>query len=236
MRAYIILLILFSSILLSVDNEVSIDQSGATFNLDVEQLGSGNLIGGQSAAAGSMTALDLDGATMTLDINQIGDSNKFRGDITSDTFIGFFEFDGDSNVFDIQVDPTNTYGADSSNLQIDVTGSQNDMSLDQAVSSIASSLDLDWTIQGDLNTIDVDIDIDSATNFLDIDGDDNTVDYDGDGYAGGYFKLIHDGNQRTFDITQASTTDNDWLSITSNGNSGTLCVIQNDSGTSTSCP
>ena len=64
------------------DNEISIDQAGATLNLDVEQLGSGNLIGGQSAAAGSMTALDLDGTTMTIDINQIGDANLFRGDIT----------------------------------------------------------------------------------------------------------------------------------------------------------
>ena len=65
------------------DNEISIDQAGGTLNLDVEQLGSGNLIGGQSAAAGSMTALDLDGATMTIDINQIGDANLFKGDITS---------------------------------------------------------------------------------------------------------------------------------------------------------
>ena len=53
------------------DNEISIDQTGATANLDIEQLGSGNLIGGSTATAGSMTALDLDGATMTLDINQL---------------------------------------------------------------------------------------------------------------------------------------------------------------------
>ena len=63
------------------DNEISIDQTGATANLDIEQLGSGNLIGGSTATAGSMTALDLDGATMTLDINQLGNSNLFRGDI-----------------------------------------------------------------------------------------------------------------------------------------------------------
>ena len=61
-----------------------------------------------------MTPLDLDGGTMTLDINQIGDSNKFLGDITADNFTGFFEFDGSSNTFNIQVDPTNTYGADGS--------------------------------------------------------------------------------------------------------------------------
>ena len=129
---------IFSFSLFAADNEVSIDQLGGTLNLDIEQLGSGNLIGGQSATAGSMTPLDLDGNTMTIDINQIGDSNLFKGDITSDTFTGFFEFDGDSNIFDIQVDPTNTYGADSSNLNIDVTGNSNDMSLDQATVAMAS--------------------------------------------------------------------------------------------------
>ena len=217
------------------DNEISIDQAGATLNLDVEQLGSGNLIGGETATAGSMTALDLDGTTMTIDINQIGDANLFRGDITSDTFTGFFEFDGNQNEFDIQVDPTNTYGADTSNLNIDVTGNSNDMSLDQATSAMASTLDLDWIIQGDSNTIDVDIDVDLATNYMDIDGDSNTIDYDGDGYQGGYFYLDHTGNSRTINVTQASTLDNDWLRIISNGSSGTFCIIQNDQGTSTSC-
>ena len=227
--------LMMTVVVLGADNEVSIDQVGATLNLDVEQLGSGNLIGGQNATAGSMTPLDLDGATMTLDINQIGSSNLFKGDITSDTFTGFFEFDGDSNVFDIQVDPTNTYGADSSNLNVDVTGNSNDMSLDQATAAMASTLDLDWIIQGDSNTIDADIDVDLATNYMDIDGDSNTIDYDGDGYQGGYFYLDHTGNNRTFNITQASTLDNDWLKILSNNNSGTVCVIQNDHGTTTSC-
>ena len=55
------------SVLYGADNEIYIDQSGATFNLDVEQLGSGNIIGGVDAAAGSMTALDLDGGTQTID-------------------------------------------------------------------------------------------------------------------------------------------------------------------------
>ena len=100
---------LFVVSFLYADNEVYVDQVGATFNLDIEQLGSSNLIGGANAISGTMTALDLDGITMTLDINQIGDSNKFLGDITADTFTGFFEFDGDGNNFNIQVDPTNTW-------------------------------------------------------------------------------------------------------------------------------
>jgi hypothetical protein len=34
------------------DNEVYVDQVGATFNLDIEQLGSSNIIGGLNSVAG----------------------------------------------------------------------------------------------------------------------------------------------------------------------------------------
>tara|TARA_R100001086_G_C11824023_1_gene254819 strand:- start:697 stop:1398 length:702 start_codon:yes stop_codon:yes gene_type:complete len=218
------------------DNEIYVDQVGATFNLDIEQLGSSNIIGGANAVAGTMTALDLDGVTMTLDINQIGDSNKFLGDITSDTFTGLFDFDGDSNTFNIQVDPTNTYGADSGNLNVDVDGSSNTFTLDLATNDLASTLDLDWIIQGSSNTFDFDIDVDQATSYVDVDGDSNSVTYDGDGYTGAYFYLDQTGNSRSFNIEQQSTLASDWLKILSSGNNGSVCVIQNDGGTSTSCP
>jgi len=229
------LLIVASALAFGADNEIFVEQAGATANIDLEQLGSGNIIGGATASAGSMTALDLDGASMTLDINQIGDSNKFLGDILADSLIGFFEFDGDSNTFNIQVDPTNTHGADSSNLNVDVTGTSNTFTLDLATADMASSTDLDWIIQGDSNTLDFDIDYDSGTSFVDIDGDSNNVTFDGDGYAGGYFYLDQTGSSRTFNIDQQSTLDNDWLKILSTGSNGTVCVVQSDGGTSTSC-
>ena len=143
---------------LYADNEIYIDQSGNNANIDLEQLGSSNIIGGLDAATGSMTPLDLDGLNLTLDINQIGSSNKFLGDILGDSITGFFEFDGDSNVFDIQVDPTDTYGADSGDYNVDVTGSSNDFNLNVATNALASTLDLDWVINGDSNTLDFDID------------------------------------------------------------------------------
>lgn len=229
------LLIVASALAFGADNEIFVDQSGATANIDLEQLGSGNIIGGATASAGSMTALDLDGTSMTLDINQIGDSNKFLGDILADSLVGFFEFDGDSNTFNIQVDPTNTHGADSSNLNVDVTGTSNTFTLDLATADLASSTDLDWIIQGDSNTLNFDIDYDAGTSFVDIDGDSNSVTFDGDGYAGGYFYLDQTGSSRTFNIDQQSTLDNDWLKILSTGSNGTVCVVQSDGGTSTSC-
>ena len=229
---------IMSAPLFAADNEIFVDQSSGSSNsnMDLEQLGSGNIIGGIDATAGSMTALDLDGTAMTLDINQIGDSNKFLGDITADSYTGFFEFDGNSNTFSMNTDKTNTYGADSSNINVDVTGSSNTFTLNHATVALASTLDLDWIINGSSNSITSAIDIDGATNYMDIDGSDNTVTYDGDGYAGGYFWLDHTGSNRTFNIQQQSTLDNDWLKIISTGSTtSTVCVIQNDQGTSTSC-
>ena len=224
-----------ASLLYGADNEIYVDQSGATANIDLEQLGSGNIIGGLESAAGNMTPLDLDGLNLTLDINQIGNTNKFLGDIYGDSITGFFEFDGDSNTFTIQGDPTNTYGIDSSNYNVDVTGSSNTFTLDHGTTALAATLDLDWIVNGDSNTFDFDINYDGATNYVDVDGDDNTVNFTGSGYAGGYFYLDQTGDNRTFNIQQLSTQDNDWLKILSNGNNGTVCVIQNDQGTSTSC-
>lgn len=217
------------------DNEIYVSQAGANANIDLEQLGSSNIIGGLNSVAGTLTAFDLDGINLTLDINQIGNSNKFLGDIYGGSVTGFFEFDGDSNTFTIQADPDNTYGIDSSNYYVDVTGSSNTFTLDAGTTAITETLDLDWIINGDSNTFDFDINYDGATNYVDVDGDSNTVNFSGSGYAGGYFYLDQTGSSRTFDITQSSTLASDYLKIISTGSNGTMCVIQNDSGTSTSC-
>jgi len=219
----------------SDDNEIYVDQVGATANIDLEQLGSGNIIGGLNSAHGSMNPFDLDGATMTLDVNQIGNNNKMLGDINADTFTGIFDFDGDTNSYTIQVDPGNANSADNANVNVNVDGSTNTMSLDLATNALSSGADIDTIVQGSSNTVHIDLDVDSGTNYIDLDGDSNTVDYNGDGYAGVYFKLEHDGSTRSFDIDQQSTQDNDWLRVLSNGSGGSVCINQSDQGTSTSC-
>ena len=177
---------------------------------------------------------------MTLDINMIGDTNKFLGDILANNFTGLYNFTGDTNTFTIQVDPTNTYGANGTNQNVAVTGNSNTFTLNQGTTALAASLDLDWIIQGNNNQVTSNINIDGATNFMDIDGNDNAVTYTGTGVtasAGGYFYLDHTGGSRTFNISQLSTLDNDWLKIisVSGTTASTVCVIQNDQGTSTSC-
>jgi len=234
----LLLLILLSGPLTAADNEIFLDQSSGASesNIDLEQLGSGNIIGAAGSTAGDVSAFVFSGTAATLDINQIGDSNKWLGKIIGDSYTGFYEFDGNSNSFTTSVDPTNTYGADSSNVNVDVTGSSNTFTLNQATTALASTLDLDWIIDGSSNTITSTINVDSATNYVNIDGNDNALTHTASGFAGNYFYLDHDGSNRTFNITQSSTLDNDWLKILSSGTStSTVCVVQNDQGTSTGC-
>ena len=138
----------------------------------------------------------------------------------------------------VATDTSNTYGADSSNVNVAVTGSSNTLTLNQATTAAAGTIDLDWVIQGSNNVVTSTINIDQATNYMDIDGSDNTITYSGTGVnasSGGYMWLDHTGGSRTFDITQASTLANDWVTITSSGSNGSVCVQQNDQGTAVGC-
>ena len=234
--------ILFMSLSLVADNEISVTQAGNSAAIDLEQLGSSNLIGGTSAESGSMTALDLDGVSMILDINQIGSSNVFRSDaIDGDNFTGFIEFTGDSNVFDILMDSTGLIDSDYVNLNINVTGSSNTFDLAIAEDDDASYLDLDWIITGGSNEFDFDIDYANAINYVDVNGSSNTLNFSGSGYAGntssdsGYFYLDLDGSSNTIDVTQSSTLARDYLKIISNTSNSNICIKQDDSGGSTSC-
>ena len=236
------LFILLLSATLLADNEIYVDQSGSNASIDLEQLGSTNLIGGTSAVSGTMTALDLDGASMILDINQIGSSNVFRSDgIDGDNFTGFFEFDGDSNVWDLLMNSTGLITADYVDLNIDVTGSSNEADIKIAENADSSYLNLDWIITGDSNVFDFDIDYENAVNYMDINGSTNTINFTASGYSGttasdsGYFNLDLDGSNNTLDITQSSTLARDWLSISTNSSNSNICVVQNDGGTTTSC-
>ena len=235
-------LALFLSLSVYADNEIYVDQTGNSASIDLEQLGSSNLIGGTEATSGTMTALDLDGVSMTLDINQIGSSNIFRSDaIDGDNFTGYFEWNGDSNVMDILMNSTGLISADYVNLNIDVTGSSNDFDIAIAENSDSSYLDLDWVILGDSNILDFDIDYENAINYLDINGSSNEIDFIASGYSGttsadsGYFYLDLDGSSNDIDITQSSTLARDYLKIISNTSNSNICVVQNDQGTSTGC-
>jgi len=236
-----VLIALFLSVGLFADNEIYIDQTGNNAAIDLEQLGGSNIIGGENAVSGTMTAAILNGLNMTLDINQIGSSNKFLTDgILGDSFTGFFEFDGDSNQWDFSMDTSGLNTADSNDINIDITGSFNIADIDIAEVSGASYLDIDWIIDGDSNDATVDIDADYATMFMDILGDSNTLTFIQSGYGASsldakYFYLDLDGSNNNMTLKQQSTLAADWLKIESNASNSNICVIQNDSGTTTTC-
>ena len=232
---------MFLSVGLFADNEIYIDQTGNNAAIDLEQLGSTNIIGGDDATAGSMTKAILNGTTMILDINQIGSSNKFLTDgIIGDNFTGFFEFDGDSNEWDFSMDTSGLNTADNNDINIDVTGSLNIADIDIGEDDAANYLDIDWIIDGDSNEATVDIDVDYATVYWDILGDSNDITFIQSGYGASssdakYFYLDLEGSSNTAVIKQQSTLAADWLKIESNASNSNICVIQNDGGTTTSC-
>ena len=236
-----ILLLLLMSFGVYADNEIYIDQTGNNVNIDIEQLGSSNLIGGLQATNGSMTAAILNGGTWTFDINQIGSSNKFLTDgIYGDNFTGFFEFDGDSNEFEFSMDTTGLNGADFVNAFVDVTGSSNTFDFDFGETAGIDYLDFDLILDGDSNDFTFDIDSDYYTAYIDIFGDSNTMTLEKSGYGasssdGGYFYLDLNGSTNTINVEQTSTLALDWLKIESDASNSTICVIQSDGGTSTSC-
>tara|TARA_R100001463_G_scaffold1211_3_gene5419 strand:- start:4836 stop:5555 length:720 start_codon:yes stop_codon:yes gene_type:complete len=237
-----LVLLLFLSFGLYADNEVFVSQTGSNAVIKLEQLGSSNLIGGTNASAGSLTALGLSGSDMTLTINQIGTSNLFKADdFNGDNVTAYWNFAGDSNVFDLVMNSLEANTSDYVNLNIQATGSSNTFDLAIAEDSDAGYLNLDWLIDGDSNELTATIDYENATNYIDILGDSNTLTFAGSGYAGntssdaGYFYLDLDGSSNTFNITQASTLARDYLKITANGSNSSWCIVQNDGGTSTSC-
>jgi hypothetical protein len=235
-------LLLTVAVSVDADNEVYVNQSGNTANIDIEQLGATNLIGGTEAETGSMTFLDLDGVSMTLDINQIGASNQFLSDaIDGDNFTGFFEYEGDSNIFDLLVNSSGLVASDYINLNIDVTGSSNVADIKIAEDADSSYLNLDWIILGSSNEFDFDIDYANATNYMDINGSSNDITFSGSGYGGtsasnsAYFYLELDGSTNTINVTQSSTQARDWLKVISNTSNSNICIVQNDQGSSTGC-
>lgn len=235
------ILLLLLSFGLAADNEIYIDQTGSNVAIDVEQLGSSNMIGGLQSTNGSMTAAVLNGGSWTLDINQIGSTNKFLTDgIYGSNFTGWFNFDGDNNNFEFSMDTSGLNGADYVDAYVDITGSSNSFDLDLGQSSAVDYLDLDLIVLGDSNDFTFDIDSEYYTGYIDIFGDSNIMTLIKSGYGAtssdaGYFYLDLNGDSNTIQIEQTSTLALDWLKIESDASNSNICVIQSDGGTTTSC-
>lgn len=233
------------TVFVTADNQVFITQSGTNAQIEIDQIGGTNLVGGNETASGTpISDLKLTGNQQNIDIDQVGSANKFRGDIVSDTFTGVFKFTGSTNEFDIQFDPTASYDSDNITMDFTATGSNNDITLNVANADSAANLDYDAIITGDYNTWVNNIDSDNVTFNVDVNGSNTTLDYDADGYASGSsghtFILDQDGSYIDYTIDQQSTSAVDYLNLqmTTAGTTSLdarVCVYQSDGATSTSC-
>lgn len=241
----LILMAVFTIFASAADNEVFITQSGTNAQIEIDQIGSGNTVEGNEAAGSEpVSDFKLTGNSQTIDINQVGDSNIFRGDIDSASFTGNYTFTGSSNEFDIQYDPDGSNVSDNGEMDVTITGSTNNLTVNIANNDTAANLDYDAVISGDYNTWVTAIDSDNVTFNVDVNGDNGSIDYDADGYAvnssGHTFILDQDGDYVDYTIDQQSTSAVDYLNLqmTTSGTSGseaTVCVYQSDNATATSC-
>ena len=208
-------------------NDIYINQSGATLDLDVLQDGQNNTIGS------SGTASSVIGATTNLAITQIGDSNVMTFDVNGATYTGTFSVTGNSNNIDFNCDSAgNNSSCGTATASIVWVGSSNDIDIDIGETSSATSATVGITgaSGSDSNTILGTIDGNSAILTLSVNGDTNNflIDIDGNGDSAGHTYIhTHTGSIADVDITQSGIYDN-MITLTTSGDNHDIDIIQRD--------
>ena len=222
-----IMFVMFIVMSPSFANDIYVTQSGANLTLDVLQDGQNNTIGSSGTAStstGATTNLNIDqvgnsnvityqinGATYTGVINLAGDSNDvdLNCDSTgSNSSCGsvnaVINFTGSSNDIDLDIGET----SDASNADVDIVGQSG----------------------SDSNTVAATIDGTSAILTITIDGDTNNylIDIDGNGDANGHTLIhSHTGGIADVDIIQSGTNDN-MITLTTSGDNADIDISQTD--------
>lgn len=132
-------------------NDIYITQVGDNLDLDIVQDGQDNQIGD------STTAMTLTGDSMTFSITQTGNYNDIAAVIKGTTYSGTWDFTGDSNTVDLTCDSTSGVNCESVTVDIDTTGDSNLFQLYIGESADTDSLVADFTVTGDGNIIDANI-------------------------------------------------------------------------------
>jgi len=229
-------------------NDIYITQVGDSLDLDITQDGADNQFGD------STTGVSLSGDTMVFSITQTGDGNDIAALINGDSYTGTWSFTGNTNVVDMKCDSLGTAGAgncESVQLDITTTGDDNTFKFYIGENADAGSSTVAFTVTGDDNVIDADVDgVDSditvvvsnststhttgATSANDVSlsssnaGNIIDIDVDGDGDANGHLiDLDITGGGNVFTITQSGTGDN-VIDATFSGDGGTIDITQSD--------
>jgi len=208
-------------------NDIYINQSGATLDLDVTQDGQNNTVGN------STTSSSVAGATTNLAITQVGNSNVLTFDVNGATYTGTFSVTGDSNNIDFNCDSTNgNSSCGTATASIVWVGSSNDLDIDIGETADASNATVSITGSSgsDSNVVAATIDGTSVIMTLTINGDTNNylIDIDGDGDSAGHTLVhSHTGSIADVDITQSGIYDN-LINLTTSGDNADIDISQTD--------
>jgi hypothetical protein len=137
-------------------NEIYIEQIGDSLDLDITQDGQDNKVGT------STTDATLSGDSMTFAITQTGNYNAIEAVIKGVSYTGTWDFSGDSNTVDMLCDSTSGVKCDTVRVDITVGGTSvsdsNDFKIYVGETSDAENLVASFTVDGDGNVFDVDVD------------------------------------------------------------------------------
>lgn len=217
-------------------NDIYIQQSGDSLDLDITQDGQNNVIGN------STTDVSLSGDSMTFSITQTGDSNIISATIKGNTYTGTWSFTGSNNEVDLLCSSSATGDCDTVTLNITTTGDDNDFTFRIGETATSDSATVAFTVTGDNNIISSTINGQSAALTVDIDnsaslstnsaaGDEGvavTTTQSGDGDLNGHgITLDITGGGGTVDITQSGVYDN-VIDLTISGDDFDVDITQSD--------
>ena len=227
-------------------NDIYITQVGDSLDLDIVQDGASNEFGDET------TVVTLNGDLMTFNIRQEGDNNDIAAVINGDSYTGTWSFTGDYNTVDLLCDSTGTAGGgncEAVTLNITTTGDDNAYKFYIGENGDAGGSTVAFTVTGDDNVIDADIDGVAANITVDItntlptnttaitsandaslttSNGGNIVDLDISGGTSGHtVDLDLTGSANVVTITQSGVSDKTVV-LDTNTNGSTIDITQQD--------
>lgn len=210
-------------------NDIYIQQSGNTLDLDITQDGQNNVAGTSSAG------IVLQGNTMTFNIDQVGNSNVVSATIKGVTYTGNIDLTGSSNDVALLCSSASTGNCDTVSMSIDVTGSSADINVNigegadaenfTGTIDVTSAADETITLTANGKSAIADIDV---TNSLGSAGNTATYTQTGDGDVNGHtLTHSHTGDGAVSVISQSGVYDN-IISLTTSGDNAEINITQSD--------
>ena len=208
-------------------NDIYVTQSGDSLDLDITQDGSNNTVGNSttaSASAGATTILNIDqvgssnvityqiaGATYTGVINLVGNSNNV--DLNCDS--------GGSN---------SSCGSANAVINFTGSSNDIDLDIGQTSSASSADVDIVGQSGSDSNVVAATVDGNSAILTITVNGDTNNylIDIDGNGDSVGHTLIhSHTGGIADVDIIQSGVNDN-MITLTTSGDNADIDISQTD--------